>query len=456
MKVETLGDEGLIRLVNLYSKKLEDWNFQLSENEKKRDSIDVEFRKIQPHLIKIIDRLIGHPFKEDEITNLCARFSRSGGELFDRHLAREKLIQLTSASLRASQIIGDKHLEILHTGYLGNSMLFTSRSEDAISYFEKAIGLLEMSLINDRDKLMATFHGNLAIAYFQVGVVHSAIINSEKQAEFAKKSSNQILESYAYLNLSLYYKKIGKLEKAKGYAELYLSMTIDLKDARGESFAYNSLGNIYAELGQVETALNYHQKSLEIKRLRRDYYGSANSLLNIGIAYRDLEQYFEAIDCLDEGIKLVNNFGASKDERVLCKLLGNKAVVLRKQGRFQEAISLHEEEMIYAERTNDRFSISFSLLNKGLTLKEERRYADAKEHLKEALQIAQQIDDIRSIASATLALSQVSLIQEDFQGAIGFCEMGLSYLDEETLPELRLEFNLALREIENKRKLSDG
>ena len=85
----------------------------------------------------------------------------------------------------------------------------------------------------------------------------------------------------------------------------------------GISGTYNNVCLIYNELEQFEKAIPFCEKAFQINKTNKDTMEMLNNINNLGIAHRHLENLPKSNHYFEEGIRLINQGGYSKNEAAI-------------------------------------------------------------------------------------------------------------------------------------------
>ena len=145
-------------------------------------------------------------------------------------------------------------------------------------------------------------------------------------------------------------------------------------NAAGEEFlaigdevgwARTRIGSVGAcmQLNRTAEALNDAEKAREIFMGQRNYLRAGQIDVNAALINYELGQYDRALHLFDRAIETY----ALEDEGVdlyIARARGNKAIVLAAQGKFREAVALHElARSTFAMHENQEISVAREELN---------------------------------------------------------------------------------------------
>lgn len=148
--------------------------------------------------------------------------------------------------------------------------------------------------------------------------------------------------------------------------EQALKIYREIQNRSGEAEALIGLGSLSAELGQDEQALNFYQQALTQYREIDDQKGMIEAILGIGEAYREQQQGQQAVEQYQQAIIIAREIG---DREAEIRLLIEIAKTSLRESRYEQ------EEL-------------------------------ALDYLRQALDLAQTLEDPNSKAAALVALGR--------------------------------------------------
>jgi tetratricopeptide (TPR) repeat protein len=228
---------------------------------------------------------------------------------------------------------------------LGNIFYRQGRTDEAISYYQKALELKPD---------YAKAHDNLGNALQQKGKVDEAIAHYQKAL--------QIKPDYAeaHMNLGSAFLQLGRVDEAIAQYQMALEFKPDYAEP------WNGLGSIFFLQGRMDEAISHYQRALQLNP------GFAQARYNLGVALGQNGRAEEAIACCQKALELKPDYAEARNE------LG---LLLLQQGNADEAI-VHFRKALqirpdYAEAHNNLGNV---LLQKGSA-------DEAIVHFQRALQI---------------------------------------------------------------------
>lgn len=246
--------------------------------------------------------------------------------------------------------------------------------EKALIYFEKALKIkvviTEKSNIVLLNKIAETHiklnHRAEALKYFQ-------------KILLLQKNSGRKNRLITLKRIALIYSQMDDYENALKYNFEILEINQQLNDSINTARVFNTIGTLYKNLNDLPKSLEYYYASLEVNRIINIDGNNDNSivsnLLNIGVINQSLRNYRSSI----------NNF--------------NDALEIKKQrGTPVEIAVMH----------NYLASIHYSL----------SQYSDAKEHTLEAIELLENTDNKRMLATNQKRLAEIFKKLGDYRNAL--------------------------------------
>ena len=345
-----------------------------------------------------------------------------------------------SADLLLADSIEVQHLyKVLQS--LAWGMLNSSRQAKAEPYFDL---LLELSqspfLFTYRARAIADY-GACLISQGKLAQGVRYLEENQPLIEEARDSLNLIRN---HLNLALAYRRLGAYQETLGQYQAAL----DLQSASGEledmMLTYNRRGRLYQELGQFGQALSEYQQS----RMLADSLGqslvAADALSNLGTLYANHGDYDEAWEYYQKAHILYAESHDSVRLSVYFIRLGNwhflqggldsalhwyqrsldlETQLLRANGiataltnlgsvyarkkQFEKALDSYKKALDLRRANENRFELPSLLINMANLAYDLARYAKAENYAQEGLRLAEQQNQLGSIADAAEVLRKI-------------------------------------------------
>ncbi|MDZ4664263.1 MAG: tetratricopeptide repeat protein [Bacteroidota bacterium] len=226
----------------------------------------------------------------------------------------------------------------------GSMFLRKEKFNKAFEIFNK----LQANSLSRNDKLgVAKAKYGLMRYYIEKNELTTAIeIGFEALREFEK------LQDYYYTAAT--YGKIGAInyklknsEKAADYFKKSLEVSIKHGSKNNIAYAYNNLGNIYSSSTKMyDIALEYYRRALNIRKELNHVREIAPILSNMGIIYSDKKEYNKAEQYYKESLELNLKYGK---KRSICICYTNIGNVYFEQNDSKKADFYYREALKYLD-----------------------------------------------------------------------------------------------------------
>src|SRR6185436_4501896 len=279
-----------------------------------------------------------------------------------------------------------------------------------------APSLLELSLQVARrlqnDRLIGSTYYQIGWHEFGQGNISVAIQNylQSKHAFETAGAKRDLI--YVFADLSTLYIYASDYQSAREYSEKSLAIAEQVRssteppgawpDERGVSRALANLGNIARRDGECEKAIGYFQKSLAAYRTLDVDTGRYNSeivddLADIGRTYVAMGDYVRGLSYLNQSMTMAKRAEDLTRAAGICNSLG---ILYLSQRDYGKAIDFFQQGLQLASSINDRFKQADMLLNLGVAYQFQGDFSRALPSFEKALEVARQIDyqEIRIVA----------------------------------------------------------
>lgn len=218
-------------------------------------------------------------------------------------------------------------------------------------------------------------------AYFILGDYVLALDCYHKAMIVTEMTGDKQLAGMVHTAIGQLYSKRKEPVQAEAEYMLALGIFAAEKDTYNLATIYNYLGNLYEDAKQEpDRALQYYYKSVSLSRPVGD---------SVGVAY--------SLDFI--------------------------AGVYSKQGKYEEALRLLNDELRIRRWSNDRFGEAINVNNIGEVYKMKGDIRQAETYFLEALEMAKKLDYKDFMVHIYTQLSEISRDRDDFANAYGYMEL---------------------------------
>jgi diguanylate cyclase (GGDEF)-like protein len=203
-----------------------------------------------------------------------------------------------------------------------------------------------------------------------------------------------------------------------------LSHTIH--DLKAEADALNNLAIVYNYLGDHISSLESYVKSLDLARQISSKQAEMKALVNIATLYLEQQKPSEALDYLQQSLKLQSE----DDPHTYAIVLGNISRAHAALEDFEQALHYGLEGLERMEALEDPASASYVLDALGNIQMRLGHYDEAKIYFEKSLTIKREIGDPRGQAETHLLLAKLLEVQGAKDEATAMFHKALSISDE--------------------------
>jgi tetratricopeptide (TPR) repeat protein len=176
-------------------------------------------------------------------------------------------------------------------------------------------------------------------------------------------------------------------------------------DERGKAMLLGRRGQLLRREGRFKEAWECHVKEAQLSREVRNMDGLAAALFGQVNILTGIGEQSRALQTLDEIEELARRSG---DRNTLAKCMGTRAGILRRQGRFAEALALHQEEEALFRECHNELGLVIALVNKANCLLDvPGRAAHATPVAYEALTLARRAENAALIERIEAILASI-------------------------------------------------
>ncbi|CAF1475081.1 unnamed protein product [Adineta steineri] len=191
---------------------------------------------------------------------------------------------------------------------LGRIKYFQGQYQEALSFYEKALAIRELSLPSNHPDLGGSYN-NIGLVYGGMGDYPKSLLSHEKALAIQQQSlpSNHpdLVKSYnniglIYYNMGDYSKALSSFEKALAFQQQ--SLPSKHPDLGG---SYYNIGNAYRNMRDYSKALSYYGKALAIREqsLPSNHPDLGSSYNNIGVVYENMGNFSKAHSFYERAVK---------------------------------------------------------------------------------------------------------------------------------------------------------
>ncbi|MDY6939042.1 MAG: tetratricopeptide repeat protein [Cyanobacteriota bacterium] len=277
------------------------------------------------------------------------------------------------------QLFQQLHRQVTALQYLSAAYQDSAQLQEWMEADRKALDLGHQMLKLARE-MRSREHE--AIALMSLGDIHRYAIEQKQPALetyqqaliIYQELGNRVGEAQALSRMSDIYSDrlsfyFGQHQLALETSEQVLAIYQELENRSGEAAAWIDIGDAYWVLARNQSeradtlrqqAIEAYERALTIYR-ERNIHQSTNKidvLLKLGRIYSDLKNHQQAIENMEEGLKIARNVGDRWREEIAANQIGSQ---YSRVGQFQQAIEIYQQGFNVAQHLGDIYWQSFIL-----------------------------------------------------------------------------------------------
>lgn len=360
-----------------------------------------------------------------------------------------------------SKVVDSLLYELSNTGQKSDSLttytaLFeATKLSDSLKFIQYGQKAISLALSQKRDSIAAGLMYDLGRSLMQWGNIDASlsyfdtlITYSEKQdyqrgiasgykgkGDAKRQESNfeDAIENYliaidkweaigdingiaaCYNNIGVVYRTQSNVSKALEYYFLAVEKFEEIGAARGLGYINNNIGNIYYEKKNYSRAITYYDKALVYNQEIGDVTGISFSLNNLGLVYSSQNDKSKAMNYFQQSLKL--NEQTNYKEGVSLALI-NIAATYLDMGMYDSAFHFFDNVLTITKNTDDRQSETYALIGIADVEIHQKDFLSAREFLKKAVQLSQQIGYPANVVAGAERLTEVESELGNYRAAL--------------------------------------
>ena len=264
-------------------------------------------------------------------------------------------------------------------------------------------------------------------AFFQLGTVREARSDNKGALEaFQRVVALDPKYATAHLKLGRTQYSLGNLDEAIRELKTAVTLYDERGNDQGKARAYNGLGNIYTDQGQYGEALSRYQQSLNSMRAFGDRIGERKALINIAMVLARQGRFDESIAAGLEAIEVARKLVG--DRVGLANTLTELGEDYQMAAQPQHAMEAYQESLkIFQEKgVNEPAGEARALANLAFASTLLGRSVEARYSLKDALEKRRKIGDPAQIIRSLSDIGENERLQGGYDDALKYLGEGLS------------------------------
>ncbi len=354
-------------------------------------------------------------------------------------------------ALNIAEQINDRKAESDALCQIGNVYYYLYKPEKALEIFSECLDIKQK--IND-EKGLSKVLNYIGVVYYDMPNYDSAKKYFTHSYDIAKESKNIEQEAYALYRLGNISRKENDLEKAHEYFNNALLFYEKMNDLNGIAQVHNSIGLIYYSEEKYDSAVVHYQKTKSIREKSGDIRGAGIALHNIANVYIYWGRYEDALPYY---FKALRSFEIIDFKLGISSCQNNIALIYEEWSKLEKAREYYKKALKTRQEIGNEKEIANTLSNLGNLCTQEvidtleieygekwidsvniyentremmKKFAEALRYHKQALEIRQEIDDKRGIASSLNNMGTVYMNAGNNPKALEYYQKALDLSEE--------------------------
>ena len=226
--------------------------------------------------------------------------------------------------------------------------------------------------------------------------------NLEKKREYLVRAGEAAEASYANAAAIDYLERAAPLVAPEERVDLMLR-----------------LGRVVELVGDWRRAEEVEREALATAGMLDDARASAWCETALAEVARKQGRYDDALSLLEQAVGTFESVGDDSGVGQVQHLMGTLAA---QQGDYPKAVESYEASLVLRERLDDKAGMAGLLSNLGIVAEYRGDYSASREYHERALALRAQLDDRRAVAVSMTNLGTIAVLEHDYEQARGYFE----------------------------------
>jgi serine phosphatase RsbU (regulator of sigma subunit) len=255
---------------------------------------------------------------------------------------------------------------------------FVPNHPDSIIYYGKKGAALVKSNKVWKSHLINT----IGVGFFYKSEHDSALKYYLIALKLREETGINTLIGSSYNNIAVIYQIKGETEKAMEFYMRNLKFREKIKDDDGIANVCQNIGNLFNEQQDVKSALSYYDRTFQIRKKEKDTLSIAQVYLNIANCYDILDMQDSVYYYLTYSVPVLLKHNMLDG---LAQAYNGLGIYYSKMGNPQLAGNYFTKSKDCYEKMDDMASVSFELVNIGMSKIDMKDYKNALRDCEQAL-----------------------------------------------------------------------
>lgn len=212
------------------------------------------------------------------------------------------------------------------------------------------------------------------------------------------------------------YTLMAEFRLADGALSKALQIAEQNGDLSGQRKALRSRGFLRWHEGRIEEGVAINEEVIEMDRESDDSKDLILDLTNLAVSFRHQGRYQEALECLQEALRITDE----KGYQVSSPTLHNLGNVHRELGEYEKALSWYEQALEVSIRNHQMINRQFHLNSMAHILLQQGKLEDSLKTYQQSLDLNRRLGIASGLAQTLRSVAEILIIQNRFAEALPY------------------------------------
>ncbi|MFY9224665.1 MAG: CHAT domain-containing tetratricopeptide repeat protein [Blastocatellia bacterium] len=320
------------------------------------------------------------------------------------------------STIISREVLKDAYEEALTLYNIGVLVNVQGKLQEALGYYEEAIGLLEKIQVFG---LSAKMCNELLRIYKQQNQKQLVLETYDRQTKLYSLANDYDSCANAFANKGEFCRQVYAKDLSIATYQQSFSLYEKINNKQGMGRILNEIGKVYDQYGETYLALDFYEKALPIAKDIKNQDLIVSILNGLGVGYSKTDRFEKAISLLFEALEI-----ATKENFKLVTL-SNIGFVYSGLTDTEKSLSFYEQALVLAKKLKDLKNESIILNNIAIEQIKLGNLTDAKNNLNLAQSKFIEIADEFGQASVLSRIGDIELKEGNVEKALDLLQKAL-------------------------------
>jgi signal transduction histidine kinase len=235
-------------------------------------------------------------------------------------------------------------------------------------------------------KWIAQAYNDMAISYYRLNQVESALVYNYKALAIRKDLKDQKLIASSLSKIGVLQIETGEYAAALKSQFETLKIFESVNDQRSTAITLNNISQTFHKLKNYDKEIEYGEKAIAIDLKNNFEYNLAECYGNLGAAYKMKKQISLSNDYLQKALAIFHKYGDKANE---ASVLNSMGLNYKLELNHKMAYEYYKKAYDLAMEAGDRSGVAIYGHNISCSLTDFGKYAEAEKHSLEVLKMTE-------------------------------------------------------------------